>query len=630
MRSLLLPPRLCPAILGLALSLTVPAGATKKDAWVEVLSPHFTVVSDAGEKEARRIADQFEQIREVFQNAFPKLRADPGKPVTIFALKNEDSMKALLPAYWEMKDHMRPAGLYIPGEDKHCVVVRTNIRGDHVYAVVYHEYAHALENLNFQELPLWLAEGVAEFLGNSKIHESYVEIGAPAPHHLQVLQENKLIPLDVLLQVDGTSPYYHEENRASLFYAESWTLVHYLMMDPEAQQKQLLVKFLATYQAEGNSVEAARKSFGDLRKFAQVMELYSRQDRFLVGRVNTTVHGNPKGYSSRALAPAEENALRGDLYTRTHRPKEAKAALDAALREDPKLPQVHEALGMFALSQQQTEKAEAEFTEAVHLNSNSFLAYYFSARARMRYDMNTPDATENVAADLEKAIRLNPQFAPGYEALSALYSLRPGTVDKAIVAGRRAIQLEPGTLNYAVSYGYVLLRVGRVSDARAMAVRILAAAKSPEDQSAARQLLEVVESREAYDAQAAAYAREPGEVTTKDSPRSANPSNNTKVTTPEGPPINKHAGESEYAVEGTISSAVCENRAAGKVTVTVTKGTMIFLILDFDDQQILIKNDDVSSHPPACLEWKGRRAKLFFYKLKEKEYAGELSTVQFF
>jgi hypothetical protein len=57
---------------------------------------------------------------------------------------------------------------------------------------------------------------------------------------------------------------------------------------------------------------------------------------------------------------------------------------------------------------------------------------------------------------------------------------------------------------------------------------------------------------------------------------------------------------------------------------------MIFLILDFDDQQILIKNDDVSSHPPACLEWKGRRAKLFFYKLKEKEYAGELSTVQFF
>jgi tetratricopeptide (TPR) repeat protein len=630
MRSHLFPPHLRPAILGLALFVTEPAGATKKDPWIEVRSPHFNVVSDAGEKEARRIADQFEQIREVFQNAFPKLRADPGKPVAIFALKNEDSMKALLPAYWEMKDHMHPAGLYIPGEDKHCVVLRTNIQGDHAYEVVYHEYAHALENLNFQGLPLWLAEGVAEFLGNSKIHESYVEIGTPAPHHLQVLQENRLIPLEVLLQVDTTSPDYNEENRASIFYAESWTLVHYLMMDPEAQQKGLLEKFLAAYQANGNPVEAAQKSFGDLKKFAQVMELYSRQDRFIVGRVNTRVHGDPRSYSSRALAPAEENALRGDLYTRTHRPKEAKVALDAALREDPKLPEVHEALGMFALSQQQTEKAEAEFTQAVHLNSHSFLAYYFSARARMRYDMNTPEATENVAADLEKAIRLNPQFAPGYEVLSALYSLRPETVDKAIAAGKHAIQLEPGTLTYGVSYGYVLLRVGRVPDARAMAAKILDAAKSPEDQSAARQLLEVVASREAYDAQAAAYARPPGEAPTRDLPGSGNPSKGTKVTTPEGPPINKHAGESEYAVDGTISAADCESVTGGKVTVTVKKGTMTFRILDFDDLQVLVKNDEVSSHPPACAEWKGRHARLFFYKLKEKEYAGELSTVQFF
>jgi tetratricopeptide (TPR) repeat protein len=628
MCSLLLMPRFCVPIFGLAWFLAVPIGAAKKAAWVEVLSPHFTVVGDAGEREARRIADQFEQIRGVFQNAFPKLRADLGKPVTIFALKNEDSMKALLPAYWEEKYHMRPAGLYIPGEDKHCVVVRTNIQGDHAYEVVYHEYAHALENLNFQELPLWLAEGFAEFLGNSKIHENYVEIGAPAPHHIEVLRENKLIPLEVLFQVDTASPYYNEENRASIFYAESWTLVHYLMMDPEAQQRQLLLGFLAAYQASGNPVEGAQKSFGDLKKFGQAMALYSRQDRFHVGRVNTTVHGDPNRYSSRVLASAEVNALRGDLYARTHRPKEARIALDAALRENPNLPQVHETLGILALSQQQTEKAEAEFTQAVQLNSNSFLAYYFSACARMRYDMTTSDATEKVAADLEKAISLNPQFAPGYEALSSLYSLRPATIDKAIAAGKQAMQLEPGTLTYAVSYGYVLLRIGQVSDAKAMAAKLLVVAKTPQDQSAARQLLAVVASREAYDAQSMPYARQPGDA---DLPGVANPSKSSrKVTTPEGTPINKHAGENEYAIEGTISSAECGNGSAGKVTLTVNNETMAFRIVDFDDVQVLMRNQDVSSHPPACAAWKGRHARLFFYKLKEKGYAGELSTVQFF
>ena len=53
------------------------------DTWVEVRSPNFTVISNAGEKQARKVADEFEQIREVFQNAFPRLRVDLGKPVII-------------------------------------------------------------------------------------------------------------------------------------------------------------------------------------------------------------------------------------------------------------------------------------------------------------------------------------------------------------------------------------------------------------------------------------------------------------------------------------------------------------------------------------------------------------------
>src|SRR5271155_6003980 len=83
------------ALLGLGVS--TPA----KDAWIEIRSPHFLVISNAGDHEARKVADQFEQFREVFQAAFPKLRVDLGKPLIIFALKNEDSVKELIPEYWE-------------------------------------------------------------------------------------------------------------------------------------------------------------------------------------------------------------------------------------------------------------------------------------------------------------------------------------------------------------------------------------------------------------------------------------------------------------------------------------------------------------------------------------------------
>ncbi len=40
--------------------------ADKQDIWFEVRSPHFTVVSNAGEKVARRTAGDLERIRAVF------------------------------------------------------------------------------------------------------------------------------------------------------------------------------------------------------------------------------------------------------------------------------------------------------------------------------------------------------------------------------------------------------------------------------------------------------------------------------------------------------------------------------------------------------------------------------------
>src|SRR3990172_2712818 len=45
------------------------AAAEKPEKWIEVRSPNFTIVSNASEKQARRAAEEFEQIRAVFQTA---------------------------------------------------------------------------------------------------------------------------------------------------------------------------------------------------------------------------------------------------------------------------------------------------------------------------------------------------------------------------------------------------------------------------------------------------------------------------------------------------------------------------------------------------------------------------------
>jgi hypothetical protein len=41
------------------------------DHWLQVQSPHFVVLADSSEKQARRLAGQFEAMRSVFHVLFP-------------------------------------------------------------------------------------------------------------------------------------------------------------------------------------------------------------------------------------------------------------------------------------------------------------------------------------------------------------------------------------------------------------------------------------------------------------------------------------------------------------------------------------------------------------------------------
>jgi len=69
----------------------------KAETWTELRSPHFVVVTNANEKQGRRVADQFERMRSVFQAAFPTLQIDPGSPIIVLAIKDEKDFKALEP-----------------------------------------------------------------------------------------------------------------------------------------------------------------------------------------------------------------------------------------------------------------------------------------------------------------------------------------------------------------------------------------------------------------------------------------------------------------------------------------------------------------------------------------------------
>src|SRR5574340_1020869 len=93
------------------------AARSESGTWVEVQSPHFTVVTNAGEKAGRQVGGRFEQIRAVFQMTFPTLKVDPDAPIVVLAVKSHKDFLALGPASWIQKGELKRAGYFLKSQD---------------------------------------------------------------------------------------------------------------------------------------------------------------------------------------------------------------------------------------------------------------------------------------------------------------------------------------------------------------------------------------------------------------------------------------------------------------------------------------------------------------------------------
>src|SRR5215471_3609020 len=92
-----------PLGLGLLLIwLCLPARAADKN-WTEVRSPHFRVLTDGSDQDARRVAREFEQMRGAMSEVFPGVRLDSGVPLLVLVPRDESSMKYLAPGFWKQK-----------------------------------------------------------------------------------------------------------------------------------------------------------------------------------------------------------------------------------------------------------------------------------------------------------------------------------------------------------------------------------------------------------------------------------------------------------------------------------------------------------------------------------------------
>src|SRR6202050_5723004 len=115
--------RLLALLTAFAISATTNLNAAS-EAWLQLQSPHFTVVTDANEKQGRHIADQFERMRWVFQTLFPKLNVDPIAPIRVIAVRNQRGFQPREPEAYRAKGTVNLAGLFLRNTDKNYILLR--------------------------------------------------------------------------------------------------------------------------------------------------------------------------------------------------------------------------------------------------------------------------------------------------------------------------------------------------------------------------------------------------------------------------------------------------------------------------------------------------------------------------
>jgi tetratricopeptide (TPR) repeat protein len=497
------------SLLVVMLGILLPMSAREQEPspWLEIHSTHFTVITDAGDKKGKEVALRFEQMRASFAILMMKDRLNQPVPLTILAFKNDKDYYQSAPLRQEQP--IGAPGFFVPGEDQNFIVL--NLFEVEPWRAVAHDFAHLMLNYNYPPVEGWFDEGMAEYFSSIRIDNSQVQIGGDPelnPIYTEDILENQReahnppksltellsgqvwLALPDLFTMQHDASGYNEATHHTLFYAQSWMIVHYLLHEKKLPETGTYFDLVENQHVPVE--EAVQKTYGMTpAQFDQAVKTYfhsltplftalddSKQPKASPNPAQpyqfpTPVGAGDSAILSKPVRESDAKAIIGEIKVRI--PERRAVALqelqvlattpDPAVKPDEKKnPKsddaqliaatgneiAHRALAWDHLQHGEFDAAAEELSDAAVLNQRDMWIRYdlallkYKAAAAKHADIQ---GLPNMIQDLRAVLEWYPEFANAYDMMGVARLEGGGTVS-AMQAARAAIQLSPRNQEY--------------------------------------------------------------------------------------------------------------------------------------------------------------------------------------
>jgi tetratricopeptide (TPR) repeat protein len=593
--------------------------------WIRVNSSHFSLVTDADDIKGHAVAARFEQMRAVFGQLLARRRINMSEPVDIIALKNDDEYSIVVPS---RQGQGIGTGFFIPGEDRNYFVL--NLSKEESWRAISRDFALVFLNCNYPPTQAWFDEGFAEYFSSLRFENKQVLIGGDPDSFTELLNTTAWLAIPDLFATSRAMPAAQESSRHTMFYAESWIVMHYLLSQnklPETGTYFDLVEnqHLAVEEAIQKAYGMSSGQFADAVKnyFHTVAQSGTAGASPLLG----VAPADQIGSSNQELPFAEGQALLAEMTVRLpeHR-DQAVQALESIIGQ-PKTDNVvaRRGLGWAYMQKKEFDSAVEEFNKGAELNPKDPWLHYYLALVRLRAAQSAGRSTEglpNVMQDLRLVVDWDPEFVQA-RGMLAMAQLEGGGVHAAMDSMRATIQLAPRNQTYLLDMAQIYM-AGKNWDAATALLDRLKTSPDPQIAKSASEQLEGLPTLKKYGVLPQAESKPQPTGTSSassSSATSATPSSSTakivaatppktqaqnsqsdevSVDQPEQPPAPPQPDKRPIQfLKGKIVAVDCSH--APSAILTVSGGAKVLKLRTDNYKSLMVMGADDFS----C-EWKGR------------------------